>query len=60
MMLIGVIRSSTVCRLSALGFGWNGAFGNLATEIDNESKRWVEIDNAGSLIPQWEPFELFE
>jgi len=51
--------SSTVCRLSALGFGWNGAFGNLATEIDDEAKRWVEIDNAGSLMPQWEPFEMF-
>jgi len=52
--------SSTVCRLSALGFGWNGAFGSLATEIDDKAKRWVEIDNAGSVIPQWEPFELFQ
>ena len=54
------MRSSTVCRLSALGFGWNGAFGDLAAEIDDKVKRWVEIDNAGSLIPQWEAFELFE
>ncbi|KAF9654102.1 hypothetical protein BDM02DRAFT_3133580 [Thelephora ganbajun] len=52
--------SSTVCRLSALGFGWDGAFGSLAAEIDNTVKRWVEIDNAGGLVPQWEPFELFE
>ena len=54
-----MIHSSTVCRLSALGFGWDGAFGSLATEIDNAAKRWVEIDNAGSLVPQWEAFELF-
>lgn len=52
--------SSTVCRLSALGFGWDGAFGSLATEIDNTVKHWVEIDNAGGLVPQWEPFELFQ
>jgi hypothetical protein len=51
--------SSTVCRLSALGFGWDGAFGSLAMEIDHTTRRWVEIDNAGSLIPEWEAFELF-
>jgi len=55
-----MVRSSTVCRLSALGFGWDGAFGSLVTEVDNAAKRWVEIDNAGSLVPQWEPFESFE
>ena len=53
-------HSSTVCRLSALGFGWDGAFGSLATQIDDTEKRWAEIDNAGSLIPQWQAFELFE
>lgn len=52
--------SSNVCRLSALGFGWEGAFGSLPTEIDDEAKHWVEIDNAGSLMPEWEPFELFQ
>ena len=55
-----MVCSSTVCRLSALGFGWDGAFGNLTTEIDNAAKRWVEIDNAGSLVPQWEAFEQFQ
>lgn len=55
-----MVCSSTVCRLSALGFGWDGAFGSLATEIDNAAKRWVEIDNAGTLAPPWEAFELFE
>jgi len=59
-MLIDGTCSSTVCRLSALGFGWDGAFGSLATEIDNTAKSWVEIDNAGSLAPPWEAFELFE
>ena len=54
-----MICSSTVCRLSALGFGWDGAFGSLPTEIDDATKHWIEIDNAGTLIPQWEPFELF-
>lgn len=54
------MRSSSVCRLSALGFGWDEAFGSIVTHIDDAAKRWVEIDNAGSLVPQWEAFELFE
>ena len=53
------MASSTVCRLSALGFGWEGAFGSLAAQIDDAVKRWVEIDNAGSLVPEWEAFEEF-
>ena len=54
------MHSSSVCRLSALGFDWDGAFGSLTSYIDNAAKRWVEIDNAGGLVPQWEAFELFE
>jgi hypothetical protein len=54
-----MVCSSTVCRLSALGFGWDGAFGSPVNEVNEKTKRWVEIDNAGSLIPQWEPFEMF-
>jgi hypothetical protein len=54
-----MMYSSTVCRLSALGFGWEGAFGNLPTKLDDKAKQWVEIDNAGGLAPEWEPFELF-
>jgi hypothetical protein len=53
--------SSNICRLSALGFGWNLAFGigGLENTIDENKKRWVEIDNAGSIDPVWEAFEVF-
>lgn len=45
--------------MSALGFGWDGAFGDLEDSIDEERKRWVEIDNAGAIAPAWEAFEVF-
>ncbi|KZT43870.1 hypothetical protein SISSUDRAFT_977592 [Sistotremastrum suecicum HHB10207 ss-3] len=42
--------SSNLCTLSAVPFGWELAF---------EKKLWVEIDNAGSIAPIWNAFELF-
>ncbi|EIN14358.1 hypothetical protein PUNSTDRAFT_49178 [Punctularia strigosozonata HHB-11173 SS5] len=56
--------SSNVCRMAAVGFGWQGAFGLEGGDhedgsMDNGRKRWVEIDNAGAIVPQWDAFELF-
>ncbi|KAH8110708.1 hypothetical protein DFH11DRAFT_1730151 [Phellopilus nigrolimitatus] len=56
--------SSNFCKLAAVGLGWERAFGFLEEDttqmdIDDSRKRWVEIDNAGSIIPVWRPFELF-
>jgi len=53
--------SSSVCKLSAVGLGWERAFGfvNEMGEIDGKRKGWVEIDNAGQIEPVWEAFELF-
>ena len=45
--------------MSALGLGWDRAFGDLENGIDEERKRWVEIDNAGAILPLWEAFEVF-
>jgi len=42
--------SSNVCKLSALFFGFERAF---------KDGLWVEIDNAGSIAPIWQAFEMF-
>ncbi|KAF8079154.1 hypothetical protein FPV67DRAFT_1616794 [Lyophyllum atratum] len=53
--------SSNVCKLAAVGLGWDAAFGAVDSmgTIDNDHKRWVEIDQKGSIVPAWLPFELF-
>jgi hypothetical protein len=41
--------------------GWDRAFG-VVDELgimDENTKAWVEIDNAGQIDPTWEAFELF-
>jgi hypothetical protein len=47
--------------LSAVGFGWDKAFGvvDAMGEIDDKAKGWVEIDVAGQIDPSWDAFELF-
>ncbi|KAK7040150.1 hypothetical protein VNI00_009956 [Paramarasmius palmivorus] len=55
---------SVICKLSAIGLGWEAAFGELEEMgfINKEHRRWVEIDEAGSIIPEWsrymKPFKL--
>ncbi|KAF9486409.1 hypothetical protein BDN70DRAFT_869942 [Pholiota conissans] len=53
--------SSTVCRLSPIGLGWDRAFGkvNAMGEIDAQSKRWVDVDEKGLVVPVWQAFQLF-
>ncbi|KAF4573464.1 hypothetical protein EYR36_007979 [Pleurotus pulmonarius] len=53
--------SSSVCRMSAVALGWDRAFGELGSmgDIDETGKRWVEIDEHGTIVPVWQPFELF-
>ncbi|KAF9011129.1 hypothetical protein BDQ17DRAFT_1272573 [Cyathus striatus] len=53
--------SSNVCRIAAVGLGWTRAFGDVDQmgTIDTEHKRWVEIDEAGRIVPVWQAFELF-
>ncbi|ESK96166.1 hypothetical protein Moror_7307 [Moniliophthora roreri MCA 2997] len=52
---------SAVCKLSAVGLGWDAAFGQVDQmgEPDKEQRRWVEIDEKGSIIPEWSGFDLF-
>ncbi|KAF7969009.1 hypothetical protein HWV62_20900 [Athelia sp. TMB] len=53
--------SSSICRLSAVGLGWDRAFGEVDKmgNADDNTKGWVEIDNANNIDPSWEAFELF-
>lgn len=53
--------SSNICKLAAVGLGWDTAFGAVDDmgQMDDNQKRWVEIDQKGQVIPVWEPFELF-
>ncbi|KAI5115441.1 hypothetical protein M0805_008893 [Coniferiporia weirii] len=57
---------SNFCKLAAVGFGWERAFGfdegdpdTTLMRMDDERKRWVEIDNAGNIVPVWRAFEMF-
>ncbi|THH00997.1 hypothetical protein EW145_g6998 [Phellinidium pouzarii] len=57
---------SNFCKLAAVGLGWERAFGFEAGDpdttvmaMDDARKRWVEIDNAGSIVPVWRAFEMF-
>jgi hypothetical protein len=56
-----VLYSSSVCRLSAVGLGWDRAFGAVDKmgSIDEQGKRWVEIDNRDVVRPVWEAYQLF-
>ncbi|KAG6865104.1 hypothetical protein C0991_005065 [Blastosporella zonata] len=53
--------SSNICKLAAVGLGWEAAFGEVDSmgAIDEDRKRWVEIDQNGSIVPAWLPFQLF-
>ncbi|KAF8899274.1 hypothetical protein BD779DRAFT_1666971 [Infundibulicybe gibba] len=52
---------ANACKMAAVGLGWERAFGKVDKmgNIDNENKRWVEIDQKGHIVPVWRPFELF-
>ncbi|EPQ60231.1 hypothetical protein GLOTRDRAFT_52191 [Gloeophyllum trabeum ATCC 11539] len=58
--------SSNICKMAAVGLGWDNAFGfgdplvdHSMGEIDEDEKRWVEIDQQGTVAPAWTAFELF-
>ncbi|KAI0067980.1 hypothetical protein BV25DRAFT_1818329 [Artomyces pyxidatus] len=56
---------SNICKMSAVGLEWNRAFGhgfkdNQDGEIDEQHKRWVEVDQKGAVEPVWEAFEVFQ
>ncbi|KAI0654459.1 hypothetical protein C8Q70DRAFT_1027189 [Cubamyces menziesii] len=55
---------SNVCKLAALGFGFERAFGfdddvdHLMGNINREKRRWVDVDVDGRIEPAWNAFEL--
>jgi len=57
--------SSNVCRLSAIGLGWDRAFGfgdgddPANVYINDARKRWIDLDNRGTVTPSWTAFEVF-
>ncbi|KAJ6575476.1 hypothetical protein B0H19DRAFT_1128880 [Mycena capillaripes] len=53
--------SSVVCKLAAVGFGWKRSFGNIDEmgEMNKDTKRWVDVDLKGRVVPVWEAFQLF-
>ncbi|KAK0222529.1 hypothetical protein EDD85DRAFT_779310 [Armillaria nabsnona] len=53
--------SSVVCKLSAVAFGWEKAFGppDKYGFIDRQLMGWVDVDQKGRIIPEWEAFNLF-
>ena len=56
-----IFYSSNVCKLAAVGLGWDRAFGKVDTmgNVDEKGKHWVEIDEKGQVRPVWHAFELF-
>jgi hypothetical protein len=55
------VRRSNICLLSAIGLGWEKAFGpmDVSGNIVENAKGWVEIDNKNQVSPEWEAFRLF-
>ncbi|KAI0078848.1 hypothetical protein K474DRAFT_1618467 [Panus rudis PR-1116 ss-1] len=57
--------SSNICRIAAIGLGWDRAFGfgngkdHYSGDIDDGAKRWIDLDNKGVVSPEWTAFELF-
>lgn len=53
--------SSNICRASALGYGFVHVFGHMDEqgEINQEKARWVDVDEKGNILPEWEAYELF-
>ncbi|KAJ6609341.1 hypothetical protein B0H10DRAFT_2064437 [Mycena sp. CBHHK59/15] len=53
--------SSVVCKLAAVGLGWKRAFG-LVDEmgyIEKETRRWIDVDLKGRVVPVWEAFQAY-
>jgi hypothetical protein len=65
--------SSNVCKIAAVGFGWDRAFGfegtsynpnsNSAEEgqvtVNDKRKGWIDVDDKGNIAPVWRAFEMF-
>ncbi|KAI0640097.1 hypothetical protein C8Q77DRAFT_1084610 [Trametes polyzona] len=55
---------SNVCRMAALGFGFDRAFGYddggdySAGSVNRERRRWVDVDVDGRIEPAWVAFEF--
>ena len=53
-----------MCRVSALGFGFDRAFGfdddgdHYSGDPNAARARWVDVDVEGRIVPAWHAFEL--
>lgn len=56
--------SSNVCQLSAVGLGWNRAFGfddgvgHEEHDVEDARRRWVTTENQGAAGTVWKGFEM--
>ncbi|KXN90091.1 hypothetical protein AN958_05096 [Leucoagaricus sp. SymC.cos] len=53
--------SSNICKIMAVGLGWDRAFGrvNAMGDLDETQNGWVELEEKGRVVPVWTAFELF-
>ncbi|PIL31341.1 hypothetical protein GSI_06039 [Ganoderma sinense ZZ0214-1] len=57
-------EGSNVCRVSALGFGFDRAFGfdddgdHYSGDPNTARARWIDVDVEGRIVPAWHAFEL--
>ncbi|KAJ7204366.1 hypothetical protein GGX14DRAFT_698778 [Mycena pura] len=53
--------SSVVCKMAAVGLGWKRAFGevNEMGEIEEATRRWVDVDSKGRIVPVWEAYQAY-
>ncbi|KAJ7657991.1 hypothetical protein B0H17DRAFT_1021236 [Mycena rosella] len=53
--------SSVVCKLSAVGLGWQRAFGAVDEMgyIEKDTRRWVDVDTKGRVVPVWDAFQAY-
>jgi hypothetical protein len=47
--------------MSAVGLGWDSAFGDMSDRgaIDIATAGWLDVDQKGSIVPEWEAYEMF-
>ncbi|KAJ3570634.1 hypothetical protein NP233_g4277 [Leucocoprinus birnbaumii] len=60
-LIIILFSSSNVCKMLAVGLGWDNAFGSVDElgSLDKDHEGWVELEEKGTVVPIWKAFELF-
>ncbi|KAI0035156.1 hypothetical protein K488DRAFT_43947 [Vararia minispora EC-137] len=53
--------ASNICKLAAVGLGWERAFGDMGRQgmVDRATAGWIDVDLKGAVVPEWEAYEMF-